>query len=398
MRALSVGIFTEVYHPIRNGVVASLDALAVALAARECAVTVVTPQMPRYKDAAANVVRLPSLPLPTPTSYRLTLPVFARTDRERTRDFAIVHAHSPFVTGALALALARRRRIPLVFTYHTQLEAYAHYVPFEPRLVRRAAAALTQRFANAADAVIVPTPTMLRRLRALGVTTPIAVVPSGIDVAAFAASARGAAIRARYAIPRDARVVAFVGRLGREKNIESVIDAFARMNDETARLLLVGDGPHRARLERRAREAGVAARTTFTGELPRESLPDVYSAADVFAFASRSETQGLVLVEALAAGVPVVALDTPQTRDVLEDAGELVGEGTQALAMGLARVLASDPDSPSARERARAARRVASAFDRVALGGRVYDLYARVLGTAGATALPESDAAFAGVN
>ena len=340
---MHVGLFTECYRPIQNGVVASVDALARELLAAGHEVTCVTPRMPNYREAQTFVVQVPSLPLPTRTAYRLTIPFVAGERTWRALDrLTIVHTHSAFVTGWMGLRLARRLRVPLLFTYHTQLEEYAHYVPFDARATRNAASALTRVYANAADAVVVPTAAMEAHLRALGVGVRIAIVPSGIDVAQFAGGKRDEALRARLGVSANEIMLLSVGRLGREKNVELTLDAFARLRDPRVRLVLVGDGAHRADLERHAERAGVAARTTFAGEFPREALPDVYRSADALAFTSASETQGLVLVEALAAGLPVVAVDTPQTRDVLDGAGAVAAGTPEALAAALRRTLA-DP-------------------------------------------------------
>jgi glycosyltransferase involved in cell wall biosynthesis len=264
--------------------------------------------------------------------------------------------------------------VPLIFTYHTQLEAYAHYVPFETRATQRAATHLTRRYASAADAVIVPTNAMARRLLGLGVRARIEVVPSGIDVSAFASGRRRADVRARLGALPEQSLIVCVGRLGREKNLELALDAFARLGDERARLAIVGDGPHRKALERYARRAGVAARTTFALEFARVALPDVYASADAFLFTSGSETQGLVLVEALAARVPVVAVDTPQTREVLAGAGFVVPGDAAALAAVMRGALDArglDPDLGS---------RVARRYDGAAVGDRVIALYESLLG------------------
>ncbi len=369
MNPWRVGLFTECYRPIQNGVVASVDALMLALRNRAHEAVIVTPRMPGHCDDGFEVVRLPSWPLPLPTAYRLTLPRLPHA----LGTLSIVHAHSPFVTGFLAAWYARRRRVPLVFTYHTQLEAYAHYVPFEARTTRGAATLLTRAYANLADAVVVPTRAMERRLRALGVETRVAVVPSGIDVATFGGGHRNEALRARFGVAPHAKMLLVVGRLGREKNIELTLAAFARVRDPAVRLVIVGDGPHRPALEVEAERLGIAARTTFAREFARTALPDAYASADVFAFASRSETQGLVLVEALAAGTPVVALDTPQTREVLGGAGRLVPDDPGAFARAIDDVLAF-PDGLG-----RAGRRVAAAYDAAALGDRLIELYAELL-------------------
>jgi glycosyltransferase involved in cell wall biosynthesis len=345
--ALHVGLFTECYLPIQNGVTASVEALARELRAGGHEVTCVTPRMPHYREVQEFVVRVPSLPLPTRTAYRLTIPFISGERTLRAFDrLSIVHAHSAFVTGWMGLRLARRLRVPLVFTYHTQLEEYAHYVPFDVRATRNAASTLTRVYANAADAVVVPTAAMEQHLRAIRVSAPICVAPSGIDVARFAGGRRDEELRARLGVAPDQKLVLSVGRLGREKNVELTIDAFARVGDPGARLVFVGDGPQREALERYAERAGVARRTTFAREFARAALPDVYRSADAFAFSSTSETQGLVLIEALAAGLPVVAVDTPQTRDVLGGAGTVTAPDPAAFASALRASLAAPAKRP----------------------------------------------------
>ena len=217
--------------------------------------------------------------------------------------------------------------------------------------------------------MIVPTAAMERHLRALGVRARIEIVPSGIDVALFARGRRSATMRARLGASGDERLVLSVGRLGREKNLELALEAFARLGDPRARLAIVGDGTHREALERFAARAGIAPRTTFAREFARAELPDAYASCDAFLFTSRSETQGLVLVEALAAGARVVAADTPQTRDVLGSAGSLVVPEAAALAASLRRTLEAGPPDD---ERGAA---VAARFDGDVLGARVIGLY-----------------------
>jgi glycosyltransferase involved in cell wall biosynthesis len=373
---LRIGLFTECYRPIQNGVVASVDALGDALRARGHTVIFVTPRMPGYLERRDDVVRVPSLPLPTSTAYRLTVPIFSgeRIARALGR-LSVVHTHSPFVTGWMGVRVAKRYRLPHVFTYHTQLEEYAHYVPFERRATRSAAAQLTRSYANSADAVIVPTAAMQRRLREIGVRARIEIVPTGIDVERFGAGLRRAEVRGRLGVRGDAKMVLSVGRLGREKNLELALETFARLDAASAQLVIVGDGAHREALEREAARLGVAGRTTFARELPREALPDVYASADAFLFTSSSETQGLVLVEALAADVPIVAVDTPATRDVLGGAGWIVEPEARALAAALAAAL----DGPRLKGRSARTERAVQRFGEEAMAGRVLAVYASLL-------------------
>ncbi len=374
MNLLRVGLFTECYRPIQNGIVASVDALANALRAHGHAVVYVAPRMPGYTELRDDLIRVPSLPLPTRTAYRLTLPLLDERRVQALSDLSIVHTHSPFVTGWMGLRYARRLHVPLVFTYHTQLEEYAHYVPFDLRATRNAAAHLTRGYANACDAVIVPTAAMERRLRELGVRVRIETLPSGIDVAQFASGRRREDLRARLGVMPHEKMLLSVGRLGREKNLELALEAFARLGDPAVRFVVIGDGVHREALEREAARLGVARRVTFAREFSREALPDAYASADAFIFTSRSETQGLVLVEALAGGVGVVAVDTPQTRDVLAGAGRVVPADPQALAAALRAVLGGDDRNGRARSAG-----VALRYDGARLAEGVLALYASLL-------------------
>jgi len=357
MECLRIGLFTEIYRPVVNGVVASVETLAEGLRARGHQAFCFAPRMPGYVENGGPVVRIPSLPLPTRTSYRLTLPLVSRRNvNDVIKHLSVVHVHSPFVTGWMGVHYARRYGMPLVYTYHTQLEAYAHYIPFEANATRFAASRLTRAFANLADAVVVPTPAMADRLKELGVTVRMEVVPSGIDVAHFGAGKRDDALRARLGIDRGERLLLYVGRLGKEKNVELLLQALALVRDPSLKLIVAGEGPHRHALEVRARAEGVAAQTRFLGVVARQDLPDLYASADAFFMPSTTETQGLVQAEALAAGARVIAADAPQNRDVLGDAGALVPGTAEGFAQAFAAVVCGRDAAAAAAARAGAER------------------------------------------
>lgn len=341
----AVAHFTECYRPIVNGVVASIDALRAGLEAAGVDVTIVAPDFPHQHEDRA-IVRLPSLPLPTPTGYRLCVPRVTRAARERIARASIVHVHSPFVTGGLGANIARRRGRPLVFTYHTRIDEYAHYAPFDPRVMRRAMTALTRSFANRADAVIVPTAAMLACLRAIGVRARIEVIASPIDVARFAAGRRTAAARSALGARDGARVALCVSRIAKEKRLELALDALAHARG--LQLAIIGDGPERAALEARAAALGVRDRVRFLGALAPPALPDLYASSDAFVFPSASETQGLVLAEAMAAGLPVVAAENAVNREVLGGCGRLVAPAAAALGPALERAAAGPRDARAA--------------------------------------------------
>ena len=332
---LRVGLFTEVYHPVVNGVVTAVDTLRTFLTELGHEVTVFTPRHPEARYDA-GVVRIPSLPLPTQSDYRLTVPVLRRSEiAHRVARLDVLHLHSPFVTGWMGLRYARRYGHPTVYTYHTQLEAYAHYVPFEARATRYAASELTRRSANAVAAVIVPTVAMERRLRELGVEGRIEVLPTGIDVEVFARGQRRDDLRARMGAGPEDRLCLAVGRLALEKNLDIVVEALAQVQSPNLRLAFIGEGPEREALEALVRERALGDRVCFLGALQRESLPDYYASADVFLFPSLTETQGLVQVEALAAGLPVFAADSPQNRDVLGGCARLLPPDARSFALAM---------------------------------------------------------------
>ena len=387
---MKIALFTEVYRPIVNGIVTSVDTLAHVLRDHGHDVYTFAPHIPHGAETKGRVFRMPSLPLPARTEYRLTLPLVARRNkRQFLSQCDVIHSHSLFITGWMASYYARRRfRVPLVFTYHTMLDRYTHYSPLGPRLTSQLTRELTRAYANAADAVIVPTQTVASELRRSGVTAPLCVVPTGIDVESFRTvdATTAIAVRAKYGVAPDAPLLLLVSRLAQEKNVPIVFEALSRLRAELpdAQLLLVGRGPLLETLRAQARADGLDSAIHFAGSVPYDELPAYYAAADAFTFPSSSETQGLVLAEAFAAGLPVVAIDTPQTRDVFGSnlAGALVEDPA-----GMARELRLLLTDPALRSAASAhSRAAAAAFDGRATAVRVLAVYQAVLANRAGTA------------
>jgi 1,2-diacylglycerol 3-alpha-glucosyltransferase len=366
---LHVGLFSEVFHPIVNGVVASVDALRRGLQSEGVDVTTFAPHARAYHDDDDCVIRFPSLPLPTSSGYRLCIPYLRERDRARMHSLEIVHAHSPFVSGWTAAAHAHRMHVPFVFTYHTQFEAYAHYAPFDERITRASMIALTRTFANRADAVIAPTHAMRERLRELGVTTRIDVVASAIDDVTFAAGRRSVTLRAQLGADETTHLILAVARLGREKNLAVAIDAIA-FADARVRLAIVGAGPQRDELQHRIARAGLGTRVRLAGAIDAATMPDVYACADAFVFTSLTDTQGLVLSEAQAAGLPVVAIDSPVAREVLGANARFVPDDARALGAAL---------SPAAPGAVAGAPGLDRRFGRAAHAASILGIYASLL-------------------
>ena len=318
---MRVALFTNNYVPFCGGVTVSVETLRRGLEARGHEAWVFAPRFPGAVDDPPRVLRHPSVPATTYPEFPLAIP-FAPDIAARVRalDVDVFHAHHPFLLGPAAARLARRLGRPLVFTYHTRYEKYAHYVPLSRAVVERAAVALSARFARRADAVIAPSARVRDDLRHHGVRAPITVVPTGVDLTRFRPGERGAARRA-LGLALDAPLLLYVGRLDREKSVERVLLAFDHVATTLprARLALVGQGKEAATLQRLAARLPSAARVQFLGAREHDTLAVCYQAADLFVFASETETQGLVLAEAAACGLAAVAVAAPGCDEVVRD-------------------------------------------------------------------------------
>ena len=317
---MRIGLFTNNYLPFCGGVSVSVETLRRGLEARGHEVWVIAP---RARGAAPDpaVIRYPSVPAATYPEFALPLPVAPWVSgRVRRLGLDVFHAHHPFLLGPAARRLARRAGRPLVFTYHTRYEKYAHYVPVRRPLVEAAAIRLSSSFAAAAAAVIAPSQAVRQTLAERGVGASVEVIPTGVDVASFRPGDPVAARRALALAAADP-VLLYVGRLDREKSVERLLLAFAHVQGTVphARLVLVGHGTETARLQALARTLPAAGRIAFLPARPHADLPVCYQAADVFLFASETETQGLVLAEAAACGIPVVSVTGPGCDEVVRD-------------------------------------------------------------------------------
>ena len=318
---MRVALFTNNYLPFCGGVTISVETLRAGLEAAGHEAWVFGPRFAGHADEPPRIVRYPSVPAATYPEFALAVPYSRRITRlVAERDFDVFHAHHPFLLGPAARRLARRQRRPLVFTYHTRYEKYAHYVPLPRRVVEAAAVRLSTRFAATADAVIAPSAVIRDELQARGVRAPIAVVPTGVDLRRFQRGEPTAA-RVGLGVAADAPLVLYVGRLDREKSVDRVLLAFDRVASTlaAARLLLVGQGTEGPRLRRLASALPVADRVRFLGVRAHDALAQCYQAADVFLFASETETRGLVLAEAAACGLPAVAVSAPGCDEVVRD-------------------------------------------------------------------------------
>ena len=343
---LTIAFFTCNYRPLINGLSLAVERLASGLRARGHRVLVFAPRYPGHREGDPDCVRLPSLRAPTHHAYALPLPWLARTRRALAAARPdVVHAHHPFLVGPHAARLARRLGAPLVFTHHTLYEHYGHYVPAAPRLAGALARWRAARFASRADLVVAPGPAVARRLAEDDVATPIVTIPTGVDAPPPIPEERRRARRLDLLAGAAGPLILAVGRLAREKDLASLLRAFAVVAGEApgSALCLVGDGDERRRLAKLARTLGMHGRVRFVGAVPHDAVSEHYAAADIFAFPSISETQGLVVLEALAHGLPVLAAHSPAVDGLLEDGetARVVAPTVSGLAAGLRNLMGS---------------------------------------------------------
>lgn len=322
---MKILITTDWYSPAVNGVVTSVLNLRRELELRGHEVRVLTFSQDLHSSVQDGVTRIGSVAagLVYP-GVRLRTALAGRWVRELVEwGPDVVHSQCEFSTFFLARRIAEELNVPLIHTYHTVYEDYTHYFSPSVRLGRRAVAALSRWVAARTDCMIAPTGKVRTLLQGYGVRTPVFVVPSGIDLRRFQrppVPGCRASLLAALDIPRENLVLVSVGRLAAEKNLDELLRFRAAMGDQAVTLLLVGDGPYRAQLEREAADLGLRApQVVFAGMVPPQQVAEWYQLGDLFVSASSSETQGLTYVEALAAGVPALCRADPCLSGVIRD-------------------------------------------------------------------------------
>jgi 1,2-diacylglycerol 3-alpha-glucosyltransferase len=375
---------SDVYFPRVNGVSTSIRTFRQDLAVQDVHTRLVAPHYDSPPEAAPEeqgVLRVPAARVPRdPEDRRMRWRALTRAlDALPASEFDLVHIHTPFLAHYAGVRFARRANIACIATYHTFFEEYLHhYVPLLPRrLSRLLARSFTRSQCAAVQALIAPSEPMRAVLTGYGVSTPIHVLPTGLAADRFRAG-DGRAFRARAGIDAQRPLVTYIGRVAHEKNIGFLVEVFRRVLASVPEALLViaGEGPAREALRQQVAHLGLEGHVHFAGYLERDSaLLDCYAAADVFVFASRTETQGLVLLEAMAQGVPVVSTAELGTRSILvPGSGALVvPEQQQEFAAAVVRVLS---DAGVREELAARGRAYARNWSSAAMARRLAELYA----------------------
>lgn len=345
MRILKI---SDVYFPRVNGVSTSIRTFARELLRQGHEVTLLAPEYKsQHADTEFDIVRIPSRYLPIDPEDRFMKPTAIKKQIAwlKQQQFDVLHIHTPFVAHYQGIKLAHKLDLPIVETYHTYFEEYGDkYLPWVSRKVLRFIARhLSRNHFNRVDRMIVPTRPMLDVLRDYGIQSPVEIIPTGIPQDAFV-NGDAAAFRQRFGIEADRPVMLYVGRVAHEKNIDFLLNVTHQVRRQVPDILfvVVGDGPAMKMLQKQVTKQDLSHNVRFVGYLSHEhDLPDCYAAADIFVFASSTETQGLVLLEAMQAGTPVVSTAVVGTAEIMRDkrGGLVAQEDVDSFSQAVVRIL-----------------------------------------------------------
>ena len=380
---MHIANFTNTYLPVISGVVRSVRSFREELARRGHNVFIFAPESD-YIDKEPFIFRYPSLTLPLKVDIPTAIPISPFVDRVLPAvKLDVIHTHHPFLLGQTAASKAQELNLPLVFTFHTQYREYTHYIPFSmdtvQNFLKSAIDRWLQDFMRRCQHIIIPSESMREILVSeYGLKNNFTVIPTGIELGAYQ-TASGEKIHRKRNWEKDIVMIS-VGRLASEKNWPPLLQATALVLKDYPRfrLVLVGDGPERKSLEDLAKELGIRKHVTFIGSLSFSEVPSYMKAANLFGFASVTETQGLATLEAMAASLPVVAVDASGTRDILRHGqqGYLVENDPEALAAGIKKLLAN----PDRMQRfAEAAHKRAQSFNIEKLTEKLLDVYEQAI-------------------
>ncbi len=322
---MRIGIFTNYFSPSVGGIENSVISLCDGLKKAGHEFFVFAPGYPGLAKEEKNIFRYRSLCF----SYggylnAITVPFMSQMDSVvKKLRMDIIHSQQPFLLGNDALRFSKILGKPLVFTYHTKYEDYMHYIPFFSKIVPKSYIInKVIGYVNQCDAVIAPSSFIKKFILKYGIKPPVEVIPTGIDLEKFSkGTGKRNEIRKKYKIGKDATVLVTASRLAKEKNLKFLIKFFAKIfkNNKNLKFFILGDGVLKKELEQISKKLGLDKNIIFTGWIPQEEIAAYYKASDIFIFASLTETQGLATAEAIASGLPVVALSASGVEDVVID-------------------------------------------------------------------------------
>lgn len=320
---MNIGLFTDTFYPQVSGVGTSIATLRNQLERMGHNVYIFTTTDPKIdrKIYERNVFRFASIPFISFADRRIAVRgLFQAYQVARELNLDVIHTQTEFSMGLIGKFVARNLKIPCLHTYHTMYEDYLHYVAKGRLLKPHHVKVMTRSFCSGMTGVVAPSRRVLDTLRGYGVTEPIGIIPTGVDLTRFERGNR-TAVRAEYCISPETPLIMTLSRLAFEKDIDRLINDFPAIRAQvpSAKLMIVGEGPARQSLEKQAADMGLGDDVIFTGEIENDRVTDYYHAADLFISTSVSESQGLTYIEAVASGLKVVTTHSPYTDDLFDN-------------------------------------------------------------------------------
>jgi glycosyltransferase involved in cell wall biosynthesis len=320
---MKIAIFTNNYLPNPYGVSGSVESFRKEFEKLGHEVYIFAPRWKGYADKNPKVFRYPAIETNIKIKFPIAIPYSSKISKILSNlEIDVIHSQHPNLLGSAAMRWARKKNIPLVFTWHTLYDQYAHFVPFvPPKLAAWFAIRNARNYANKCDVVITPTPSVGEIIRKWGVTNKnINAIPTGVEEKQFESPDRER-VRKKYDIKDDEILLFVMTRLTAEKNMEFLVDATLDVlqNNANTKLMICGDGNIKEKLVEKVESAGLVDKTIFVGIVPDSEKKNFYAAGDIFVYASKSETQGMVLTEAMYSGLPIVAVRATGVKDIVED-------------------------------------------------------------------------------
>lgn len=312
---MKIGFFTDTYFPSGFGVSTSIKSFKDNLEKMGHKVYIYAPFFPDYKDKDLNVFRFNSIKLIKNPETRLSVPFIPIHYLKQINDIKldIIHIHTPFSMGFLGKLVSSYQKIPLIYTHHTHYPDYAKFYLKEKKILPKIAKKITLKYSDYSNIVIAPSSKTKKYLINLGVKTNIKILPTGVNLNIFKKSSKiFNNFRKELNIPLDTKIMLFVGRIGKEKNIEFLLKSFQKVlekNKKPILFLIVGDGPDLIKLKELSKKLKINKSIIFIGQVLYKNISKYYQISDFFIFSSTTETQGIVILEALASGLPVIAFN-----------------------------------------------------------------------------------------
>jgi len=322
---MRIGIFSECYNPVLNGVVVSINTFRKELEKRGHEFFIFTTDNPVCGSDDDCACRYPIM-IPFKGKggrYPISWPQIARLQTKKIASYNLdlIHSQHLLGLGLLGLRAAKILKIPCLLTYHTLLAEYAHYSPIFPSLVRRYLIRQSRTISNQYDQIVTPSESMKKILIAYGVKKPIEAIPTGVNVSDYKNPYSRSEIETKWQVPKDKKLLLYISRVAREKNLDFLFEAIRKMHvkRDDFHLLLIGGGPELKYYQSKISQWNIDKIVTFTDMQPKQETNRYFGAADIFTFPSITETQGIVITEAMAAGVPAVAVNIMGPSDLVEN-------------------------------------------------------------------------------